>query len=44
MQGKFNQNGGLNGKNHSTFEKNTSNGGYCTYCRQPGHTKESIEP
>jgi hypothetical protein len=28
-----NQNGGQNRGNHKNFQKNTSNGAYCTYCR-----------
>jgi hypothetical protein len=36
---KPNQNGGHNGGNHNNFQKSTSNGAYCTYCRQPGHIK-----
>jgi hypothetical protein len=33
---KTNQNGGQNSGNHNNFQKNASNGAYCTYCRQTG--------
>jgi hypothetical protein len=32
FKAKLNQNGGQNGENHNNFQKNTSNGAYCTYC------------
>jgi hypothetical protein len=28
-------------ENHNNFQKNTSNGAYCTYCCQPGHIKSN---
>jgi hypothetical protein len=38
---KTNQNGGQNRGNHNNFQKYTSNGAYCTYCRCPGHIKSN---
>jgi hypothetical protein len=38
---KTNQNGGQNRGNHNNFQNITSNGAYCTYCRQPGHIKSN---
>jgi hypothetical protein len=38
---KINQNGGQNSGNHNNFQKYTSNGAYCTYCRCPGHIKSN---
>jgi hypothetical protein len=38
---KFNRNGVQNGGNHNNFQKNTSNGAYCTYCRQSGHIESN---
>jgi hypothetical protein len=38
---KTSQNGGQNGGNHDDFQKNTSNGAYCTNCCQPGHIKSN---
>jgi hypothetical protein len=35
---EFHQIGGKNSGNHSNFQENTSNGTYCTYYRQPGHS------
>jgi hypothetical protein len=36
------QNGGQSSGNHNNFQKNMSNGAYCTYCTyccRPGHIK-----
>jgi hypothetical protein len=38
---KFHSNSGQNGGDHNNFQKNTSNGAYCTYCCQPGHSKSN---
>jgi hypothetical protein len=38
-QNSGNQNGGKNGGNQNNIQGNSSNGAYCTYCRQPGHLK-----
>jgi hypothetical protein len=38
---KTNQNGGHNSGNHNNFQKNTSNGAYCTYCCRPSHVRSN---
>jgi hypothetical protein len=38
---KLNQNGGQNSGNHNNFQKNSSNGAYCTYCSQPGQIESN---
>jgi hypothetical protein len=39
LQVKFNQIGGQKCGNHNNFQKNTSDGAYCTYYCRPGHNK-----